>query len=83
AYARLQRLIEGGAHQHAAEVLRLSAALARRLGPPHHVKGRTTGEPGDEITLFASGLVAYGRTPHPLDVLQAAVAQAQRAPLDT
>lgn len=60
------------------QLLKQVQAVTRRLGFPKSIEGYVTRPAGrtERIVVYASGVVAYDRTPHPLGFLQAVAAAA-------
>lgn len=73
---RLEELLGPGLHEdrdRQVRVLKLVQAMVKRLGPPALIEGSVTRPSGREerVVVYATGVVAYDRTPHPLPFLQA------------
>lgn len=63
-------------------LLKQVQAAARRLGDPAFIEGVVARPAGraERILVYAGGIVAYDRTPHPLAFLRAVAAAAEWAP---
>lgn len=74
AVRRIERLLGAGIREdreRQIQLLKLLQAAARREGPPARIEGvfpRPSGR-RDRIYVYATGIVAYDRTPHPLPFL--------------
>lgn len=76
---RLRELFGPGLHQEPARqvrILQLVQAIARRFGPPSLIEGSITRPSGREekVVVYATGIVAYDRTPHPIEFLRTVAA---------
>lgn len=74
--SRLRELLAPGLHDDPKRqlgLLRLVQATAKRWGVPTLVQGSVTRPDGrrEKVIVYATGLVAYDRTPHPIEFLRA------------
>lgn len=71
ASALLQEDLQGDARVRA-DVLRFMQAAQRALGPPQSLQGEVARPSGrsERVVVYRTGVVAYDRTPHPLQFLR-------------
>lgn len=72
---RLRELLAPGLHddpQRQVRLLQLVQATAKRLGAPTLVQGSVSWPDGrqEKVIVYATGIVAYDRTPHPIAFLR-------------
>ena len=73
---RLRQILGSGLHEdpkRQISLLQLVQATVKRLGPPTLIQGYITRPSGrqERVIVYATGLVAYDRTPHPVEFLRA------------